>query len=116
MHNRTVTTSPTGISDDNSAVSTKYVVLQQITGALRSFLEWLRGGYPDEAPRTGHSTLLALCGPLALTPSQMDCVANDLETQSTATDIDVAITKVTGKLPTPTQTRAVALALHHRVR
>jgi hypothetical protein len=88
-------------------------VLTRISGAFRSVIDWLRAGYPDEAPSTSYSPLLALNGPLALTPRQMRHVVDELRSVSAdATDIKVAITKATDRLPTQTQIRAVTTALH----
>ena len=39
---------------------------------IRSIIDWLRAGYPDEAPRTGYSPLLALNGPIALSARQTE--------------------------------------------
>ncbi|HEX9175963.1 MAG TPA: DUF3349 domain-containing protein, partial [Mycobacterium sp.] len=39
---------------------------------FQSVIDWLRAGYPDEGPRTGHSPLLALNGPIALSPRQTE--------------------------------------------
>ncbi len=84
----------------------------RIGRVFRSIIEWLRAGYPDEAPRTGHSPLLALNGPIALTPGQTAQIVADLGEKPTGpNDIGVAITKVTNQLPTPTQTRTVTRAL-----
>jgi hypothetical protein len=33
---------------------------------FRSIIDWFRAGYPDEAPSTGYSPLLALNGPIGL--------------------------------------------------
>ena len=82
--------------------------------AFTAVIGWLRAGYPDEAPRTGYSPLLALSGPLALTPRQTDDIVGDLHgaATTTTTDIEVAITKVTDRLPSQTQIRAISRALH----
>jgi hypothetical protein len=37
---------------------------------LPSIINWLRAGYPDDAPRTGYSPLLALNGPISLSDKQ----------------------------------------------
>ena len=88
-------------------------VLTRINAAFRSVIDWLRAGYPDEAPPTGYSPLLALTGPMSLTPRQTRHIVDELDgTPADTTDIEVAITKVTDRLPTQTQTRAVASALH----
>ena len=86
--------------------------LARIAGAARSFIEWLRAGYPDDAPRTGHSPLLALNGPLALSTRQTAQIVGDLGDRPTdSIDIGVAITKATDRLPTQTQIRTVTHAL-----
>jgi hypothetical protein len=78
-----------------------------------SIIEWLRAGYPDEAPRTGYSPLLALNGPVSLSGRQTDQIVGELGAGPTdSIDIGVTITKVTSQLPTPTQTRTVTRALH----
>lgn len=85
----------------------------RISGVFRSVIGWLRAGYPDEAPRTGYSPLLALGGPMALTARQTQRIVDDLASApADIIDIGIAITKTTGRLPTPTQTSAIALALH----
>ena len=74
---------------------------------------WVRAGYPDEAPRTGYSPLLALNGPLWLSARQTDQIVAELgEGPIDSIDVEVTITKVTNRLPNPTQTRAVTRALH----
>jgi hypothetical protein len=76
-------------------------------------IDWFRAGYPDEAPPTGYSPLLALHGPMALTPRQTRHIVDELHSApADTTDIKVAITKATDRLPTPTQIRAVTTALH----
>ena len=80
--------------------------------SLRSVIEWFRVGYPDEAPRTGYSPLLALMGPTSLTRRQIDHVVRELDTlRADNVDVEVAITKITGRLPSEAQTRAVIRAL-----
>ena len=79
--------------------------------ALTAAIEWLRAGYAEQAPRTGHSTLIALHGPVSLTTRQLSCaVAAIGDGPSSAADIDVAITMATNRLPTPTQRCAVSQA------
>jgi hypothetical protein len=85
---------------------------RRICGAFQSVIDWLRSGYPDEAPPTGYSPLLALNGPMRLTARQTHQIVDQLAGGPTdITDIGVAITKITDRLPTPTQTRAIATAL-----
>ncbi|MGO9031905.1 DUF3349 domain-containing protein [Mycobacterium sp.] len=87
-------------------------MLTRISGALRSVIGWLRSGYPDEAPPTGYSPLIALFGPMALTPRQIQHIVDELDgAPADTTDIKVAITKATDRLPTQAQIRTVAHAL-----
>ena len=82
---------------------------------MRSIVEWFRAGYPDDAPSTGHSPLLALNGPIALSQQQTDQIVDELRDRSSdSVDIDVAITKVTDQLPTQAQILKIKLALEHR--
>jgi hypothetical protein len=82
---------------------------------VRSIIDWLRAGYPDEAPRIGYSPLIALHGPTSLSRKQirqvLDCLATGVYDK---TDIEVAITAATGRLPTPPQLRQVVAALTSR--
>lgn len=79
---------------------------------IRRLIDWLRAGYPEDAPRTGHSPLLALNGPMALTMREIRSVVSELDNDpASATDIGVAITKATHRLPNQGQVRAVALVL-----
>lgn len=79
---------------------------------VRSLIDWVRAGYPDEAPRTGYSPLLALMGPISLTRSQLDRIVCELDARpADPVDVQVAIAKVTGRLPSQAQTRAVMHAL-----
>jgi hypothetical protein len=90
--------------------------LARIAGAARLLIDWLRAGYPDDAPRTGHSPLLALNGPLALSARQTAQIVGELGDGPTdSIDIGVAITKATNRLPTQTQIRTVTHVLpqHH---
>ena len=81
----------------------------------RSILDWLRAGYPAEAPHTGYSPLLALNGPIALTQQQTEQIVDDLGAKPTnPVDIKVAITKATNRLPTDAQQRKVARALDQK--
>lgn len=91
--------------------------LWPISGALRAVVGWLRAGYSDEAPAQGHSALMALNGPIALSPKQTARIVTDLEGRPTDhLEINVAITKVTDRLPTPTQVSRIAHALRPQVR
>ena len=114
MRNRIAITQPVSSAADLQR-STKHAVRQVVRNALTAIIDWLRASYPDEAPRTGYSPLLALNGPLALTSAQKVRISQDLAGQAAGpVNIDVAITKVTNRLPTPSQTRAVSRTLHHR--
>lgn len=86
--------------------------LESVRSGLRTVVDWLRVGYPDEAPAQGHSPLMALNGPIALSPMQTAQVVDELGGRpSDPTDIDVAITKATGRLPRPSQAWKVSRAL-----
>ena len=64
---------------------------------LRSTVDWLRAGYPDEAPNTGYCPLIALNGPAPLTPKQKRRTLGEVDQDTaSATEISIAITKVTG--------------------
>jgi uncharacterized protein DUF3349 len=79
---------------------------------VQSVIEWVRAGYPDEAPRTGYSPLLALMGPISMTRSQLDRIVRELDARrADPIDVQVAIAKITGRLPSEAQTRAVMHAL-----
>lgn len=79
---------------------------------LRAVIDWLRAGYPDEAPIHGHSPLMALNGPIALSPNQTDQIVNELGGRpADPLAIDVAITKATDRLPTPRQVSKIVRAL-----
>jgi hypothetical protein len=76
---------------------------------VRSFVDWLRGGYPDGAPHIGHSPLIALNGPMSLSQNQTQEVLNQLGPYPCdEADVKVAITKVTDRLPNPSQVQKVA--------
>jgi hypothetical protein len=79
---------------------------------VKSIIDWLRAGYPDEAPATGYSPLLALNGPIALTERQTEQIVAEVAEESVdSIDIGVAISKATNRLPTEAQTRAIGRAL-----
>ena len=79
---------------------------------MRSIVDWLRAGYPDEAPTHGYSPLMALCGPVALSQSQTDQVVAEVGFRpADPLAIDVAITKATNRLPTPLQIAKIVRAL-----
>ena len=83
-----------------------------VRNALATAVEWLRAGYPEHAPPTGFSPLMALCGPVSLTSSQLNRAVTALGDRTpSAVDIDVAITVATHRLPTPSQRCAVSRAL-----
>lgn len=115
MRNRIAATRPLNVWTADHQRSSEHVVLEAVRHVFTAIVDWLRAGYPDEAPRTGYSPLVALAGPRSLTPKQTEQVFKDLEHRpSNTTAIDVAITKATNRLPTPAQTRTVATALRHR--
>jgi Protein of unknown function (DUF3349) len=75
-------------------------------------IDWLRAGYPDDAPAHGYSPLIALCGPVSLSQSQTRQVVAQLGGRpANSVEIGVAITKATGRLPTEAQVRKVSRAL-----
>jgi uncharacterized protein DUF3349 len=88
---------------------------QRLRVCLTSVVGWLRACYPEEAPHTGYSPLLALNGPRALTPREVETVVGELDGgPPNATDIELAITKVTDRLPNHAQVRAVTRVLPER--
>jgi Protein of unknown function (DUF3349) len=82
---------------------------------LPSIINWLRAGYPDDAPRTGYSPLLALNGPISLSDKQTQEVVDQLPLPCDRADIGVAITKATDRLPNESQVQKVAGVLRDRV-
>ncbi|WP_071287803.1 DUF3349 domain-containing protein [Mycolicibacterium llatzerense] len=81
---------------------------------LQSLHDWLRAGYPSEAPSHGYSPLLALNGPASLSARQTRQVLAQLHLDATGIDIAVAITHATGQLPTASQTHAIEQRLRRR--
>ena len=78
-------------------------------------IDWLRAGYADEAPGTGNSPLIALNGPIALSDRETHEITAALgDGLCDTTDIAVAITRVTGRLPNPSQVQMVGRALDAR--
>ena len=68
---------------------------RRVRMVVTSVVDWLRAGYPEEAPTTGYSPLLALNGPISLTERQTERVVRELcDGPASTTQIDVAITKV----------------------
>ncbi|MCV7159569.1 MULTISPECIES: DUF3349 domain-containing protein [Mycolicibacterium] len=87
-----------------------------LRSALTAAIGWLRAGYAEQAPRTGHATLIALHGPASLTARQLSCAIAALgDGPSSSADIDVAITMATNRLPTPSQRCAVSRAWRDRL-
>jgi hypothetical protein len=79
---------------------------------LPFLIDWLRAGYPDEAPHTGYSPLIAFNGPSTLSEKQTREVVGELGSDPCdSTDIGAAITRATGRLPNVSQVRKVADAL-----
>ena len=74
--NHTRTKSP-AVAADPAPSGQRPTSRARIGRVFRSIIEWFRAGYPDEAPRTGHSPLLALNGPIALTPGQTAQIVSD---------------------------------------
>ncbi|KAB2581525.1 hypothetical protein BS297_30460 [Rhodococcus erythropolis] len=83
-----------------------------IPAVLTAFVHWLRSGYPDDAPRYGHSPLLALMDQ-RLSPEQLSeiVIALDGKPVSEAIDIQVAITAATGRMPSPADLSTVCTAI-----
>jgi Protein of unknown function (DUF3349) len=80
-----------------------------VRNPLPAIVDWLRAGYPDDAPSTGYSPLVALTGPISLSDRQIREAVTRLgaDTRDKA-GIEVAITKVTGHLPNPSQVQQVS--------
>ncbi|MGO9511006.1 MAG: DUF3349 domain-containing protein [Mycobacterium sp.] len=113
MHNRTSESRYHLWSDFPHPPSVGPAEPTRISADFRSVIRWLRSGYPVEAPPTGYSPLLALNGPMALNQRQTQHIVDQLaDAPADTTDIEVAITKITDRLPTQCQTRAVAMTLH----
>lgn len=111
MRNHSRTASPPA-RPATTVGSRRSTALARIAGAFGSIIEWLRAGYPDDAPRVGYSPLLALNGPIALTARQTAQIVGELGDGPTdPIDIAVAITKATNRLPTQAQTRTITEAL-----
>jgi hypothetical protein len=90
-------------------------VLSRTGGRFRAVVDWLRAGYPDDAPAQGYSPLMALNGPIGLSQKQTDQIIDELGTQpADPVEIKVAITKATDRLPTDTQTRKISRALDQK--
>jgi hypothetical protein len=88
---------------------------KRLRAAFWSMITWLRAGYADEAPRTGYCPLIALNGPIALSDRQTHAIAAALGAAlCDTTDIAVAITRVTGRLPNPSQVQKVGRTLDAR--
>jgi Protein of unknown function (DUF3349) len=86
--------------------------LKRIRRMGRPIIEWVRAGYPEDAPKTGYNPVIALTGPMSLTQRQTQQVLTRLRGRPTdPVSIDVAITEITGHLPNPTQTRSVVRAI-----
>lgn len=112
MHNHTRTASP-AVGSEPAPGGQFATARARISRMFGSIIEWLRTGYPDEAPQTGYSPLLALNGPTALSARQTAQIVAELgEAPIDSIDIGVTITKATNHLPTQAQTRTVTRALH----
>jgi hypothetical protein len=84
---------------------------------FRSVVDWLRAGYADEAPKTGHSPLIALQGPISLSQRQTQQVLDELGNRpADPVEIEVAITKATGQLPSDAQLRKIIRTLQRQTR
>lgn len=85
----------------------------RVSTTVRTIINWLRAGYPDEAPRHGYSPLMALYGPVALSQNQTDQVIAEVGAgPAEPLAIDVAITKATNRLPTPLQIAKIVRTLN----
>jgi hypothetical protein len=84
---------------------------RRTSAVLSSLIDWLRAGYADEAPRHGHSSLIALNGPTSLTDKQTREIADGLAPRADRIEVEVAITKTTDRLPTDAQVRTVRRAV-----
>ncbi|UOT03849.1 DUF3349 domain-containing protein [Rhodococcus opacus] len=77
---------------------------------LRSFVGWLRAGYPRTGDPYGYIPLVALFG-AALTDEQVDQIVTRVDARGAApvddVDIEVAITHVTHEMPTDSELRRV---------
>jgi Protein of unknown function (DUF3349) len=88
---------------------------KRLRAAFWSMIAWLRAGYADEAPRTGYSPLIALNGPIALSDRETHEIATEfVAVRCDPTDIAVAITRVTGRLPSPSQVQKIGKTLDAR--
>jgi hypothetical protein len=89
--------------------------VRSLSRKVRSLIDWLRAGYSDEAPGTGHSPLIALNGPISLSQKQTQAVVDQLGVAPCdKADIGVAITRVTSRLPNESQVHKVAGTLDAR--
>ena len=79
---------------------------------LRSAVEWLRVGYPADAPTRGHSPLIALHGPISLTEQQLQriCAAISPGCEDPI-EIGTAILEATGWLPSGDDVDQVCCAI-----
>ncbi|EID79084.1 MULTISPECIES: DUF3349 domain-containing protein [Rhodococcus] len=77
---------------------------------LRSFVGWLRAGYPQTGDPHGYIPLVALCG-AALTDEQVEQVAVMVDKIGAGpvedVDIRVAITNLSHEMPTDSELRRV---------
>jgi hypothetical protein len=70
--------------------------LRRLGGRCRSVVEWVRAGYPEDAPQTGYCPVIALTGPMSLTRRQTQQVLDRLRGHHIDTaSINVAITEIT---------------------
>src|SRR6476660_248173 len=107
MRNHTRTVSPAVGSAPVPGVQ-RPTARARIGRLLGAIIEWLRAGYPDDAPSTGSSPLLALNGPLSLSARQTAQIVAKLGEEPTdSIQIEVTISFVTDPPTTETQTRTV---------
>jgi hypothetical protein len=77
-----------------------------------AIIDWVRAGCSEDAPATGYNSLVALAGPVSLTRRQTQRVRDALRGHPTEiVSINIRITKITGQLPNPTESRVAARAI-----
>jgi hypothetical protein len=95
----------------DSPASPRTTGRRRVSVAFWSVIDWLRAGYTEEAPRQGHSPLIALNGPPSLSDKQTREIADGLAPRADRIDVEVAIIKATDRLPTDAQVHRVRRAL-----
>ena len=104
-----------GLSRDFSKQAAKWA---RIASGFTACIRWLRAGYPPDAPATGYSPIVALCGRASLTQRQVQRILTELDNPlgkpPTDVDIKIAITKVSHNLPSQADLHRVRTQLAHR--